>query len=320
MAIELTTLKSAFGTYLSNNQKNIMRLMMQPTVSQKYMTTIAKTITEYRAAQAVIDDIVQGFTSTWSAKGTPTFTPITITNRRHKINVPFKPDDIVDSWIGFMEDETKTRKDWPISRYIIEKLIIPKVLDNRELKLIGKGIYDVNNLTVTGRSMDGFCTILKKLKTAGTSSINFIDLGSLTTENIVDKINDFVDNIDELYQGVSMPVFLSNTWYKAYKRKYKELYGTALDFTPQSDMIDYSNNRLIQLPSMAGEDIIFTTPKENFIRLINRNEGASNIWIQEQDYSVKVFADWWEAVGFAIEEAVFAYVPDEESSSGSVSA
>jgi len=60
---------------------------------------------------------------------------------------------------------------------------------------------------------------------------------------------------------------------------------------------------------MNGKDVIFTTPKENFIRLMNRNEGASNITIESVDRQIKVFADWYESVGFGIQEAVFAYVP-----------
>jgi hypothetical protein len=60
---------------------------------------------------------------------------------------------------------------------------------------------------------------------------------------------------------------------------------------------------------MAGENVIFTTPKENFIRLMNRNNGASSISVESVDRQIKVFADWYESVGFGIEEAVFAYVP-----------
>lgn len=39
---------------------------------------------------------------------------------------------------------------------------------------------------------------------------------------------------------------------------------------------------------MAGENVIFTTPKENFIRLINRNVGASNITVESVDRQNKL--------------------------------
>jgi len=50
---------------------------------------------------------------------------------------------------------------------------------------------------------------------------------------------------------------------------------------------------------------------------MHKNNGASKIHMQTVDYDVKVFAEWWEGVGFAIAEAVFAYVPDADSGSGS---
>ena len=175
--ISVSELKSAFGTYIGTNQKDILTLLTQPTESQKHMTTIASADLEYRASKAVVDDLVQGFQKGWTPKGTATFTPIAIPQRRHKFDWEMYPDDIVDSWLGFMADEKTTRTVWPISRYILEKLILPKINDNRELKLIAKGVYEaptIGTAQATGKSMDGFITILEKLKIAGGSNINFI--------------------------------------------------------------------------------------------------------------------------------------------------
>ena len=87
------------------------------------------------------------------------------------------------------------------------------------------------------------------------------------------------------------------------------LHGTDTNYDGMKTMLEGTNLTLTPLPSMAGENMIFTTPKENFIRLMNRNTGASNISIESVDRQIKVFADWYESVGFGIEEAVFAYVP-----------
>lgn len=324
MGIDVATLKSEFGTYIQTNQKSILTALTQKTVSQNFMTTIASKDLAWRAAKAVIDDLVQGFQKAWTYKGTATFTPLEIVQRRHKIDFEFYPDDVFESWLGFLTDESTDRKTWPISRYIIEKLIVPKVLDNRELKLIGKGDYAAiveGVAQTTGLSMDGFCTILKDKRSAGTSNVNFFNdassfPGAPSASNVVDFIEAFVDWIGELYQTMNLPIFQSNAWYKAYQRKYRELYGSNADFSKAlAGQVDYSNNTLQPLPSMAGENIFFLTPKENFIRLINANDGASNIFVESVDRKIKVFADWHESVGFAMEEAIFAYVPDEDSAS-----
>jgi uncharacterized protein YciU (UPF0263 family) len=315
----VTDLKSAFGTYVSKNDKKIFHLLTQPTVSQKYMSTIASAVTEYRSAKATIGNVVQGFTTTYNDKGAMEFTPRTIKNYRHKINVSITPDEVYESWVGWLVDNDKQPKDRDIIDYAIKELIMPKVLDDRENLLIGKGDYDSGNLDVAGKSMNGFVTILEDAKTAGTSNINFISLDDITSTNVVTQIEAFADEIDLLYQSIKMNVFVDPSIYKMYKRRYRDLYGDHVNFD-DNNLIDYSNLNLVPLPSMSGTGVMFATPKENFIRLINRNEGATNFWTEQDGYTVKVYADWWEGVGFGIDEAVFAYIPEEASASGSASA
>ena len=311
-SISLEQLKAAFGTYVGTNQKDILRLLTQPTYSETFMTTKQSQDLVYRATKAVISDLVQGFQEGWTPKGKAAFTPVEIMQRRHKIDLSFYPDEIMDSWLGFLGDESIDRKAWPISKYIIEQLIIPKVADNRELALIGKGTYVApveGTAQALGLSIDGFVTILKHKHTAGNSNINFINLAALTVDNIFDQLESFGDQVGDLYKDMSMNIFLSRKWFSAYHRKRRDLHGTDNNYDGMKTILEGTNLTLTPLPSMAGENVIFTTPKENFIRLMNRNNGASSISVESVDRQIKVFADWYESVGFGIEEAVFAYVP-----------
>lgn len=249
----------------------------------------------------------------WTSKGKAAFTPIEIMQRRHKIDLSFYPDEIMDSWLGFMGDESIDRKAWPISKYIIEQLIIPKVSDNRELVLISKGTYvapEEGTAQALGLSMDGFVTILRHKHSQGNSNINFIQLESLTADNIFDQLESFGEQVGDLYKDMSMNIFLSRKWFSAYHRKRRDLHGTDTNYDGMKTLLEGTNLTLTSLPSMAGEEVIFTTPKENFIRLMNRNNGASSISVESVDRQIKVFADWYESVGFGIEEAVFAFVPE----------
>ena len=192
--IQLNELKSAFGTYIGSSQKDILRLLTQPTVSEKFMTTVASADLLYRASKAVIDDLVQGFQKGWTPKGNAKFTPLSIPQRRHKFDIEFYPDEVFDTWVGFLTNESSERKSWGISKYILEMLVIPKILENRELKLIAKGKYEEpvpGTPQAVGFSMDGFLTILEEKRAAGTSNINFISLADLTPANIFDQIEKF---------------------------------------------------------------------------------------------------------------------------------
>lgn len=316
--IDVDDLKTEFGTYLSQHgdgQKEVIRKLTQPTESMKYMTTKVA-ITEWRATDALITSVVQQFSAKWTPLGASKFTPITIKNRRHKINVPITPDEINDSWLSHLYDEQLTPEQMPITKYIINQLILPKVEEDRELKLIANGVFTEFGAPpatgdagqTTGLSMDGFITQLVSLyEDKDNNNINFIALGPVNSSNIVDKVEEFVDNITPLYRRKPMNVFTSDTRYKTYKRGYRDLFPTTKN-EDNSDKIDYSVQTLTPLPSMAEFNHFFTTPKENFIRLVHKNQGASRIFMQGVDYDVKVFAEWWEACGFAIEEAVFAYI------------
>lgn len=312
--IDVSDLKTEFGTYLNQKDKPILKALTQKTFSEQFMTT-KMAITEWRATQAIITSVVQQFTAKWTPLGSGTFTAIKIVNRRHKINVPVTPDDINDSWISHLYDESLTPQEMPVVKFLINELVLPKVEEDMEMRLLGKGVYesagnpaDGDAGQATGKSMDGFLTLLVKEYEDPATKINFNKLGIITDANIIDKMNAFVDGMDELYQQKEMNMFTSLTRYKQYKRKYQDLYPITKGDDKNNDVIDFSNNRLQVLPSMSGSSHFFTTPKENFIALRHKNQDASKIWMQSENYDVKIFAEWWKSVGFAIAEAVFAYI------------
>ncbi|KAA6348352.1 hypothetical protein EZS27_004170 [termite gut metagenome] len=49
-----------------------------------------------------------------------------------KINIEIIPSDVMDEIIGYLYDEILEPKDMPIVKYIIEKLVRPKLDEERE--------------------------------------------------------------------------------------------------------------------------------------------------------------------------------------------
>jgi len=80
--------------------------------------------------------------------------------------------------------------------------------------------------------------------------------------------------------------------------------------------IDFSNLTIVPLENMRGSGVLFSTPKENFIELhhINEASGATKLFLQLQNYEVRVFGEFWLAVGFAVAEWVFAAIASAEGS------
>lgn len=326
--IEVTDLKAEFGTYL-NNQRNldIIRQILVGFETAKYMTTVLA-VTEWRAIRSFITSVVQQFTPKWTPLGKNKFTPITIKNRRQKINVPIIPAEVLDSYLFYLYDEGMAPDQMPITKYITETMVKPQILQDIELRMVAKGKYvekDWNTVntgdpgTAPEDAVDGFETILVDSKalvgSASAKGINYfnrtINWKTATDQEVLDFVNAFVDWINPMYQTMNMPVFCSLDVKKRYKRAYKKIWGSdSGDPNFGQDVIDYSQNVLTALPSMYKSPILFSTPKANFIKLRHKNEVPNIINnVQEQDYEVKLFGEFWFGVGFAIGEAVFAFVP-----------
>jgi hypothetical protein len=329
--IDAAEIKSEFGTYLSQEGFDILKLLTQPVESVGYMTT-KLAITEWRASKANMGSVVQQFIAKWTPSGEAEFTPLTVKNYRHKVNLPITPDDINDSWLSYLYNESMTPDQMPITKYIIQELLVPRVDADRELLLLGKGHYVALGAGVstgdpgqaTGLSMDGFLTIIAQQEALGAGSkMNFY---APVTEydgagvNKVTWMEDFAKWIkaqNMLYAMKGMNIFCAPEVVEAYNYKYRDMFPTTKNQDGKKNDIDFTNFTLIPLPSMIGSRTIFATPKENFIHLKHINTAASKVFLQVDDYDVKVFAEWWEGVGFAIAELVFAYCPGDGSGSGS---
>lgn len=325
--LDVEPLRREFGTYISQgNNLEIFKKIYSGFPTAKYMTP-KTAITEYRAVSGLITSIVQQFTPKWTPAGSGKFTPIVIKNRRHKINVSIVPAEVVDSWLLHLYDESLTVDQMPITRYIINEHILPAVLNDIELRMIAKGKFTekawstVNSGDKGGApedAMDGFETVLTEAKKSADKGINFygakINPLTCSESELLQFFDGFVDWISPMYQTANMSVFVGGEVFRRYKRAYKNKWGAGsgtekVDFG--EDRIDFTNFALVKLDSMYRSPIVFSTPKQNFIMLQNRNSPTNVINdIQKADYEVRIFGEFWLGTGFAIGEAVFAYVPD----------
>jgi len=316
--INIDEIKSEFGTWLGQNQSQIRTLILQKTESTDQMTRIIQD-EDFRASKATIDHLVQGFQKKWTPKGNATFTPITIIHRRHKVDVEFYPDEIMGSWLGFMAQEDINREQWPISRYVFEVLMADKIAEDREMTMYATGEYEEPTEDIaqdTGKSMDGYCTILKTKLLAGTSNINFVTgLGAFTILDIFEQVEKFADGLKQVYKRKPMNVCIAPEWFTAYLRRRRDLYGGNVDYKGMINyLIDGTPLTLTPLAGMAGQNLMFATPKENFIWLTKLNNGISNPTFESYHRMISIHGDWHENVGFAIEEAITCAVSEEEAS------
>lgn len=219
-----------------------------------------------------------------------------------------------------MCEQGKTMAEMPITRYIIENHILPKVLDDITLSMIAKGKFvDAGNVSdgdegkAAKNSMDGFETILVEGKKDAKCKINFYKNAknpmTLGDQEVLDYINGFVDAISGMFANV-VTVFCSEQLLTKYKRADFAINGKYTGVETDG-VIRFTNFHLVPLRSMYNSQIIFATPQENFVELVDYSKAESCITkIEESNYDVKVFGEYSLSTGFKIAEAVFASVPD----------
>lgn len=320
-SIDITDLNAEFSSVMPPKAKLelLTKRIYNGFPDAKYMTRIQAN-SDYIASAAMMSEVSQQFTPKWTPKGTVEFTPIRIPYRRHKINVLIQPAEILKSWLLFLYEQGKTMAEMPISKYIIENHILPKVLDDITLSMIAKGkfvdagtVSDGDKGKAAKDSMDGFETILVEGKKDAKCKINFYknakDPMTLGNQEVLDYINGFVDAISGMFANI-VTVFCSEQLLTKYKRADFAINGKYTGVETDG-AIRFTNFHLVPLRSMYNSPIIFATPQENFVELVDYSKAESCInKIEESNYDVKVFGEYSLSTGFKIAEAVFASVPD----------
>lgn len=319
--IDITDLNTEFSMVMPPKAKLelLTKRIYNGFPDSKYMTRIQAN-SDYIASAAIMSEVSQQFTPKWTPKGKVNFTPVRIPYRRHKINVLIQPAEILKSWLLFLYEQGKTMAEMPITRYIIEYHILPKVLDDITLSMIAKGKFvDAGNVSdgdegkAAKNSMDGFETILVEGKKDAKCKINFYKNAknpmTLGDQELLNYVNGFVDSISGMFANV-VTVFCSKQLLTKYKRADFAINGKYTGVEADG-AIRFTDFHLVPLESMYNSQIIFATPQENFVELVDYSKAASCIIkIEESNYDVKVFGEYTLSTGFKIADAVFASVPD----------
>lgn len=290
----------------------------------KYFTPIL-TNTDYIASSAVHTEVSQQFTNEWTPKGKMKFTPIRIPYRRHKINEAIKPTELLKSWLLYLYEQGKNQAEMPFVRYVVEQHILPKVVEDIQLSMIGKGKFtavDESSLkdgdagSAAKDSMDGIETILVEGHNGtnpAAKKINFLknaqNVLTMTDKEAHDYIDSFVDKIVGQFVDKNIPIYCAPEVLTKYLRA--EFAITGVYTGKESDgSIRFTKAHLYPLACMYNSPILFSTPKENMamLRDLSNPESCIND-IQRQNYDVKIFGEYSLSVGFKIAEAVFASVP-----------
>ena len=305
---------TAFGAYYLNsgqNMNNILRMLTQGAVTPSFMTPIKTEETIYRMSSVTVGSLVQSFQKDWTPSDPGILVPNEIRKRHMKIDIDIFPDDIEDTWLGFLASNNLSKKDWPLIRYMIEKVYIPKIHEDLEMKAYYTGKYKAPTAKTANKPedvMDGLKSCIQKGVDADKSHV-LTDIGALSKTTVFDQVEAAIDQISDVYQGTEMLVCMAPVFARAYLRDKRSQGFYDITSAKQIDLgIDFSPSRVCPLPSMGSCTDLFITPKANLLHITDKTMNKETFKIEESKRTVSLLTDWQEGVGIALDELVWTNI------------
>lgn len=311
MGLELTDIVAEFGAYYLNNgqnQQRILSMLFTKSKTEELLTTRITEETRWRAAKDTISELLQPFQKVWTPKGTHNFEPLEIILFKMKIDFELYPDDLEETWLGFLADNELDRKVWPIVRYLVEMKIIPKLHEEFELQCIfwGKREEPANGVPgLAWQSMDGLRKARNASVLAGNTTPITIGAWEAANSDLVDQFEEFGDGIPKNYWEIPMILACNPDLARRHRRGTRAKYGKDTDFNGTFSTISETNITVVGLQSMTGSDAIWCTTPENAIRLIKKQENIKKLRVENIDRLVKLYNDFSKGAGFAMGEILF---------------
>ncbi len=312
-SVDLSEILSEYGSYYidgGQNMKNLINRIYEKTRTTSLARSMITKNTQERFSAPKISSLVQPFQNSFTSKGNAEFKPKTFDLFRMKIDWEEHPDEFVASWLGFLTDEKKTRKDWPFVKYLIENLIIKQAKEDMELSEYFYGEYAApteGTAGATGTSMDG----LKKTVDdgIGAGDINEVTgLSAITDSNAVDQIEEFAGTVEDGLKGEPFVIMTSKGITRSYHKDYRNTFGANPTYVKEDLDLDFVNGKLAPVASMTGSDYLIATPAWNLVHL-RRAKTEIPFEVEVQKRQLSVYTDWFECLGFLVDEYVYAYAP-----------
>lgn len=240
----------------------------------------------YVVENAEADEVLQGYQGTFTPKGTITHSEQTIRVRPIKMDLQFTEQQLAKWWNSFKIDRFDVHKDpeaWSFPRYIMEKELLPKFQDDlNRVAWLGSYVAPTPGTANDAvDAVDGFKKVIADLITATTipaANVYTVSGGSVTTSNVRDEVEAFLDSIPEAITSRGGRILMSPKMVRWYFRDYRAEFTqqSTLDMNnaPKQILVDAYNVSLVPVATMAGSN--------RWIFLPNNRENM--VWVSKSDF------------------------------------
>lgn len=325
----ITELVAAFeAQYRAGSQsvKDIDTSFFQPLVTEGFFGGLIPTVnTQERRVKAIIGQILRKKQKAFTGDDNGEFLPRSINLQELSYEYKNFPDVLQASYVGFLASmDTNDRAQWPITRYIVDVLMINKGREEFELNEVYKGVSGVivpGTANDPGENFDGIEHQMNELIDEG----DIVPIGgdtawSTTPATFIAEVEAWIaavkassnearllvegGAIRKIAMAPDLAFRLAKGLFKEYNVNYNAT-GQNIVNQPFEVALPFSNLVAVGLPSMSGKSRMFMTPEVNKVAFIKKPQSETGPEIQKVDREVKIFMDFWKGIGFWHPEYVY---------------
>lgn len=300
--MQIEDVAKEIGQHVAHNPTLVSAMINYPEVTiDKHCRLITKVKGNFPAPHTLTTNLIQGFKAEWQEMGEMQIKSKLLKNYHQKINYPIVPSEILHTYFADYYDEEKDMFTMPISQYIFNDELKPKITDNLE-DLSINAVYDVNNADGQyGYSLDGVINVVTSAVSNTSHPAFQIPISALTDSNIVEQVTAFEKQIPSKIKKKVKKIFMSEANAERYWLDFTETYGDN-KYAGDSMKTHLGKREIIALPGYEG-DMIFATIERNMVKLIDKIDNPPRLTsVQVLDYKVKLFFEFWLGYDFWINE------------------
>lgn len=328
--LSVSELKTAFGSYYIAGKQNLNDLLkahLVPSITEKEWAPLVSTSdTRVRKMKAALTSVLQPYQKQLTPAGDLSVKPLEKNLSKMKYETDIDPDEIEDSYAGFMarteQVDTNARQNWPITKFA-GLMMIEKGREDYELQAVYKGVYVAPTTGVAStpdKAHDGLGQqIATDILAGDIVPINGPAAWSTDAQDFAQEIEDWVEDVRasnpvtrEIVDGHCRKIFMSKALAMRAGKGFNKLYDQNYNQTGGDIMmssyvypVPHSNLVIVGLPSMSGSNRVILTPEENRFARVKapKSEAAAEVSIDGRD--ITLFADFWKQLSYWDPEYVY---------------
>lgn len=308
--MNISAIVSEWGALYRNQGQGTQDLMNKLLMKSETEALFPLRITQQTIMEKSVAEfsrVLQRFQKQFTPTGTPTFTPTKIPLYKLKIDVQEFPDDLEESWLGFLASEDIDRKQWPFVKWWFTQ-ILAKAVEDMEKDEVFWGVPAAVTPGTPNAARTNLLGIRKIINDAiAASKITPIAMGAVPTTNAVN----FVTYMETMYKAID-PLLKPELDFFVMSRELADLYAEGYDTKYNTNYAREGNLLKIKNSSMGikgvlshtGSTKIWATPSWNRQRGIKKPSNESIMRLENIDRLVKAYTDFYKGFGFWIPQYV----------------